>query len=210
MAYDSARGVDVIFSENGTWEYDGANWTPFSPATVPYELWSVLFYDTATSQTILFGAGDSSSFPGNNTYVWSGGNWNQLSPAGSPPMTFGAASAFDVARGEAIIYGGSDGYNVYNTAWTWTGTTWNSQTIGPAQTGLSCTDACTVNNGGCGDASVTCSHDPSTNAVVCGCNAGANLCGSSCVDLTSDPNNCGNCGKVCPSGDLCGDGACAP
>jgi hypothetical protein len=46
----------------------------------------------------------------------------------------------------------------------------------------SCADACTVNNGGCGDPAIaTCSHDPSSGAVVCGCTDGANLVGNTCV-----------------------------
>ena len=34
-------------------------------------------------------------------------------------------------------------------------------------------------------------------------------CGSACVDLTTDPNNCGACGNVCPATDTCVAGACA-
>lgn len=33
-------------------------------------------------------------------------------------------------------------------------------------------------------------------------------CGGSCVDVSSDPNNCGGCGRVCASG-VCTDGTCA-
>ena len=33
-------------------------------------------------------------------------------------------------------------------------------------------------------------------------------CGSRCVDLTSDSNNCGSCGAVCGSGEVCTDGQC--
>jgi hypothetical protein len=35
---------------------------------------------------------------------------------------------------------------------------------------------------------------------------GLKLCGSSCVDLARDQNNCGACGNVCPPGRPCGDG----
>jgi hypothetical protein len=33
------------------------------------------------------------------------------------------------------------------------------------------------------------------------------MCGNACVNLRSDPNNCGECRNVCPSG-RCKDGSC--
>ena len=33
-------------------------------------------------------------------------------------------------------------------------------------------------------------------------------CGTACVDITSDAMNCGNCGVVCPSGQVCSSGTC--
>jgi hypothetical protein len=40
------------------------------------------------------------------------------------------------------------------------------------------------------------------------CPAGRTLCNGACVDLRSDPNHCGACGSVCPSGARCELGAC--
>jgi len=34
-------------------------------------------------------------------------------------------------------------------------------------------------------------------------------CGNSCVDVQSDNNNCGACGKVCGTGQTCSAGKCA-
>lgn len=39
------------------------------------------------------------------------------------------------------------------------------------------------------------------------CQADETACGSACVELDSDPDNCGGCGMVCDTG-LCEDGAC--
>jgi hypothetical protein len=35
-------------------------------------------------------------------------------------------------------------------------------------------------------------------------------CGGMCIDDQSDPNNCGACGNVCPTGDSCELGVCTP
>jgi hypothetical protein len=40
------------------------------------------------------------------------------------------------------------------------------------------------------------------------CTGGRICCGGSCVDVTTDNNNCGYCGNRCPSGQTCQGGAC--
>jgi hypothetical protein len=47
------------------------------------------------------------------------------------------------------------------------------------------------------------------NYVVGGkCATGFTQCGVACIDVQSDPLNCGSCGNVCPSGLACGAGIC--
>jgi hypothetical protein len=51
-------------------------------------------------------------------------------------------------------------------------------------------------------------------AVHMGCSGGAihppfMLCGSACIDLANDPENCGACGNACPPGLLCTNRVCA-
>ncbi|HZZ84969.1 MAG TPA: hypothetical protein VFE30_10565 [Anaeromyxobacteraceae bacterium] len=41
------------------------------------------------------------------------------------------------------------------------------------------------------------------------CATGKTLCAATCVDLASDPLNCGTCGNACPAGVACGQGACS-
>jgi len=41
------------------------------------------------------------------------------------------------------------------------------------------------------------------------CAAGETECGGTCVDLASDPSNCGACGSACAAGATCGSGVCA-
>ena len=40
------------------------------------------------------------------------------------------------------------------------------------------------------------------------CPSGQILCGTTCVDLTIDPSNCGSCGHACASGTSCVGGSC--
>lgn len=42
-----------------------------------------------------------------------------------------------------------------------------------------------------------------------GCSGGLDKCGEACVDPSSDPKNCGGCGKSCPGGQVCDNGACS-
>jgi glucosylceramidase len=40
------------------------------------------------------------------------------------------------------------------------------------------------------------------------CPAGLTACGTTCLDVSADPVNCGGCGIPCPTGQLCQAGAC--
>jgi hypothetical protein len=55
----------------------------------------------------------------------------------------------------------------------------------------------------------TCPSPRVCDGNVCGCPAPEALCAGQCVDTTSDPNNCGACGDVCPAGDTCIMGQCS-
>ncbi|MBX7196103.1 MAG: hypothetical protein K1X94_28870 [Sandaracinaceae bacterium] len=50
-----------------------------------------------------------------------------------------------------------------------------------------------------------CTHPRGFDGWACG--AGGRCCGNACVDVSSDANNCGVCGIVCPHG--CSGGACS-
>ncbi len=144
MAYDSARGVTVLFggdddhSFNGdTWEWDGTTWTQRS-TTGPSPRWlHAMAYDSARGVTVLFGGLESRPYPYDrgDTWAWDGATWTQRSTTGPSPRE-GHAMAYDRARGVTVLFGGryyssGSGFLLGDT-WEWDGTTWMLRsTIGP-------------------------------------------------------------------------------
>ena len=64
----------------------------------------------------------------------------------------------------------------------------------------------------CDPHTLTCRHDPAADNTPCG--SGGTCCAGTCMDVTSDPDNCGACGNTCvenqpcepcPAGQLCPD-----
>ena len=84
--------------------------------------------------------------------------------------------------------------------------------------GGTCVDL-TSDNNNCGACGAACGEgmycnsfsecDPSGGGgtTTTACAPGLTECDGACVDLQNDPNNCGACGTVCPSGQ-CGLGSC--
>ncbi len=132
MAYDSARGVSVLFggssnagASSATWEWDGTNWTLKTPATSPPPLvWGAMTYDSARGQVLLFGGDANGGVLLNQTWVYDGTTWTQLHPANSPTPRDGSALAFDPAHGRALLFGGHDANGRLADTWEWDGTNW--------------------------------------------------------------------------------------
>jgi hypothetical protein len=98
----------------------------------------------------------------------------------------------------------------------------------PAGTGLSCCPTGCVNlqddNENCGSCGNACPTGGTCINGQCGCiivtgplagrflapasSQTGTICNGQCVDTQTDPSNCGACGNVCPSGELCVGGAC--
>jgi hypothetical protein len=64
--------------------------------------------------------------------------------------------------------------------------------------------------GGSGSCGTICGGGSTCIKGSCGCSVvGQQLCGGSCIDVTSDNSNCGSCGHACASDQLCSNGSCA-
>jgi hypothetical protein len=120
MAYDSARGVAVLFGGqdggnllNDTWEWDGMNWM-FRPTAVAPSARDNhrMAYDSARGVTVLFGGFDGAA--SGQTWEWDGANWRMRIPAPSPPPQEAHAMAYDSARRMTVFFGGGQ-------TWEWVG-----------------------------------------------------------------------------------------
>jgi hypothetical protein len=68
------------------------------------------------------------------------------------------------------------------------------------------TSASSGDDGGGSDVTLT----PDVGATEAGaCASGKVKCGTTCTSTTTDPKNCGKCGAVCATGQVCSQGACA-
>jgi len=69
----------------------------------------------------------------------------------------------------------------------------NANNTAPCDDGIACNGPDRCAGGSCSD------HGPPTDDVQCGTQL-ERCCGGTCVDTSVDPNNCGFCGNVCPTG----------
>jgi hypothetical protein len=138
LAYDSARGKVLLFGGStnmnppflaDTWEWDGATWTPRTPAVSPPARYRhALAYDSARGRVVLFGGNNGAVLA--DTWEWDGNTWTQQTPTTSPSARAGHALAHDSARGRVVLFAGNNGTFGANLAdtWEWDGTTWTQRT----------------------------------------------------------------------------------
>jgi hypothetical protein len=125
MAFDSARGVTVLFGggfNNGdTWEWDGTTWSERASSGPAPRAWHAMAYDTARRVTVLFG-GDRSGVLDGETWEWDGSVWSLRAGSGSGPQPrYTHAIAYDSARGVTVLFGGRGFGSFLGDTWTWDG-----------------------------------------------------------------------------------------
>ena len=146
MAYDSTRGVTVLFGGWGyvfdgvntwtegyspeTWEWDGATWTRRSVTGPSGRTRHEMVFDSARGRTVLFGGSNDSGLLA-DTWEWDGGTWVLKDPGSStvgPVPRRQHAMAYDSARGVTVLFGGyteSGGTYLYSRlTWEWDGQAW--------------------------------------------------------------------------------------
>jgi len=87
LAYDSARGVIVLFGGHtlvsgyydDTWEWDGVDWVQRTPAHSPSARFShSLSFDSERAVTVLYGGFNDNEF--GDVWEWDGVDWIERIP----------------------------------------------------------------------------------------------------------------------------------
>lgn len=153
LAYDSARGVTVLFGgiagsdyQDDTWEWDGTSWTqrclpledcgPAVPS--PREAYGMA-YDSARGVTVLFGGYDGTWL--GDTWEWDGFVWMKVDDGDPNGITSPAPRAvmgmvYDSADGVVLMYGGAAGSaasSQFEDLWQWNGTAWTMLRQSPGE-----------------------------------------------------------------------------
>ncbi len=152
MAWDSARGVSVLFGGLGpsaflsdTWEWDGVaqTWTERGGSSNPPGRESAgLAFDSGRSRLVLFG-GSTGTFGTFYNDVWEfdgvAGAWSLVAPAGgSPSPRMNPSFIYDPNRGRLVLYGGGafdptvtiTDLSVLSDLWEWDGAAWTPRILG--------------------------------------------------------------------------------
>ncbi|MFN0133539.1 MAG: kelch repeat-containing protein [Phycisphaerales bacterium] len=112
MAYDSARGVVVLFgglsgtSLGDTWEWNGTAWSLRATTGPSPRREHTMAYDSTRGQIVLFG-GLANAVRLGDTWLWDGTSWRAAS--GGPPPRESAAMADDAVRQRVVLHGGFGG-----------------------------------------------------------------------------------------------------
>jgi hypothetical protein len=143
MAYDSARGVCVLFGGgtnifgheipfNDTWEWDGNVWTerradnPSAADSPPPLDYPLMTYDAHRKRTVLIAGTERLGNEVNladRTWEWDGEVWTAHLSKPAPVPRSGTAMVYDSARRVVLLFGGRGGRPLGDT-WTWDGVTW--------------------------------------------------------------------------------------
>ena len=143
MAYDSQRGVSVLYgggftAQADTWEYNGVTWTErATTGPSPRGAFS-MSYDSQRGVMVLFGG--ISNLNGDllgETWEWDGVIWAQRLSVTEPQVRGGHSSAYDSARDVTVLFGGFGGIDpvqniiiLYGDTWEWDGTDWTQISAG--------------------------------------------------------------------------------
>jgi Galactose oxidase, central domain len=127
MAYDTARGVTVLFGGsfggarfNDTWTWNGTSWTQQPIQGPSAHGWTQLAYDAATKNVVgyVYYASDNQPLA-EYTIVWDGTKWTDITGAQDPTPRAEVRMTYDPATNQVVLYGPTA------ETWTWNGAAWS-------------------------------------------------------------------------------------
>jgi hypothetical protein len=157
MAYDGGTHGLMMFGGfaqsgplNDTWAWDGEDWTPRHPATVPTIQNPSMTYDPANRELLVVGSQGNLPQQQNSLWSWKDGtsDWVQRDVWMTPTCGKGCPSPTAVPFGAgALVYDGARSRVLMLTSasagpggetWTWDGARWNRIPVTHRPTLLSC------------------------------------------------------------------------
>jgi hypothetical protein len=147
MAYDANHGRVVMFGGRtnagtiflqDTWEWDGVDWLPFTPAHAPSNrMGHAMAFDPVSMTVLLFGGLQLGGPFQGDTWSWNGVDWTLRTPAHAPSARADHAMATDLARLRVVLRGGQDGNDLIDTH-EWNGSDWSTPltTVAPGPLAL--------------------------------------------------------------------------
>lgn len=127
MAYDSRRGVTVLFGGDAvgvklrdTWEWDGREWSLATMNGPEPRSGHGMAFDESRGVTVLFGGEGESSLFG-DTWEWDGQTWTRILASGGPPPCPDQSMVYDSDRRRSVLHQGGLGYM---KLWEWDGEHW--------------------------------------------------------------------------------------
>jgi hypothetical protein len=138
MCFDSVRNRTVLYggqpnsffpiAANGTWEYDGNDWTQVTTLTSPGPLERpAMCFHQGLGRTVMFGGIDPQVGGVDTTWLYDGTNWTAAAVTGPrPAVRTGAKMAYDSDRGVCVLTGGIDPNNGNQIvdSWEFDGSGW--------------------------------------------------------------------------------------
>lgn len=135
IAFDSVRGITVLFGGLGptsvlgdTWTWNGRTWTQQNPVHRPGpRSGAAMAFEPLRGAAVLFGGdpGKGENQLASDTWSWDGTDWELLQSATFPKRRYGAGLVFDAARQALVLFGGhAANLEYFDDTWTWTKTGW--------------------------------------------------------------------------------------
>ena len=148
MAYDPNLGKVVMFGGHTTvgwpnvpnsfgdmWAWDGSNWTPLTPATMPFMRFGhEMELDTKRGRIVMWGGasrqnGSVQPVQHLETWEWDGSNWTQIATTSRPTANTFFGMAYDPRRERTVCYGGLVNNVATGEVWEYDGIDWTQRTL---------------------------------------------------------------------------------